>query len=77
MCEHCGAPLEFTADGYLIYHTNGCPPVSDASDPGDANAPPETPENLPKPALPPQLCQRLGDAAPHVADFCEVAPGIP
>ena len=31
----------------------------------------------PKPALPPQLCRRLGDAAPHVAGFCEMAPGIP
>lgn len=78
MCERCGVPVEFTDDGYLIHHTSGCPPAPDARDPGDvASAPPEPPEVSPKPALPPQLCRRLGDAAPHVAGFCEMAPGIP
>lgn len=72
MCEHCGAPLEFTESGYLIYHTNGCPPAPGAGDPG------ATPEPLGnKAALPPQLCQALGDAAPKVAEFCEMAPGVP
>ena len=78
MCEHCGVPLEFTEDGYLIYHTSGCPPAPDARDPGDAARAIQDPsETSPKEALPPQLCRRLGDAAPRVADFCEMAPGIP
>lgn len=32
MCERCGVPLEFTDDGYLIYHTDGCPPIANEVD---------------------------------------------
>ena len=32
MCEHCRSPLKFTEDGFLVYHTNGCPPTPNGRD---------------------------------------------